>query len=166
MLMIEKLKAFVMDVDGTLTDGGLYIGNNGEMLKRFHVKDGYAIKNILPSMGIIPIIITGRESKIVLRRCEELGISRIVQGSKNKVNDLKKILSFEGIALDETAYMGDDINDLLCMKIVGVKGCPSDSAREIKQIADYITKQTGGNGAVREFVEWIEQNSRREGNLC
>lgn len=148
-----RIKALVMDVDGTLTDGGLYIGPNGEIAKRFHVKDGYAIHDLLPEKGIIPIIITGRQSEIVLQRCKELGIMHIVQGSKDKVADLKKILMQEKITLEETAYIGDDLNDLSCMKIVGLRGCPCDAADEVKQIADYITIRSGGNGAVREFVE-------------
>ena len=146
-----------MDVDGTLTDGGLYIGNNGEIAKRFHVKDGYAIKHLLPEMGIIPVIITGRTSDIVLYRCDELGIKYVIQGSKDKVSDMKKILFQENIALEEVAYIGDDMNDLKCMNIVGMRACPHDAAQEIKQIADYVTEQAGGNGAVREFVEWIRK---------
>lgn len=158
--MNRRIKALVMDVDGTLTDGGLYIGNDGEIAKRFHVKDGYAIHDLLPKMGIIPIIITGRKSEIVLCRCKELGITRIVQGSKDKVVSLKEVLARECIDLEETAYIGDDINDLECMKLVGLCGCPNDAAREIISISDYVTSCTGGNGAVREFVEWMrEQHS-------
>lgn len=153
--MNKKIKALIMDIDGTLTDGGLYIGNTGELVKRFHVKDGYAIHDLLPGMGIIPVIITGRESEIVLQRCKELGITYIVQGSRDKVSDMRKLLFQENITLEETAYIGDDINDLECMKIVGLKGCPIDAAWEVKQISDYVTERTGGNGAVREFVEWI-----------
>lgn len=164
--MNKMIKAFVMDIDGTLTDGGLYIGNDGEVAKRFHVKDGYAVHDMLPSMGIIPIVITGRKSEIVSQRCKELGISHLVQESKNKVEDLKKILFYEKIDLDETAYIGDDLNDLPCMKIVGIKGCPSDAVEEIRQIADYVTKQTGGNGAVREFVEWLKKKESLEEKRC
>lgn len=151
----KRIKALAMDVDGTLTDGGIYIGTDGEMMKRFHVKDGYAIHDLLPAMGIIPIIITGRTSEIVKRRCAELGITRLVQGSTDKIGDLKKILARERIDMTETAYMGDDMNDYDCMRQVGLKGCPSDAADSIKKIADYITISSGGNGAVREFVEWI-----------
>ena len=117
-------------------------------------------------MGIIPIVITGRKSEIVSQRCKELGISHLVQESKNKVEDLKKILFYEKINLDETAYIGDDLNDLPCMKIVGIKGCPSDAVEEIRQIADYVTKQTGGNGAVREFVEWLKKKESLEEKRC
>lgn len=152
------IKALVMDVDGTLTDGGLYIGADGEVMKRFHVKDGYAIHDLLPKMGIIPIIITGRTSKIVAQRCSELGITRLVQGSSNKIEDLKKILEEENIDIRQTAYMGDDLNDYDCMVRAGLKGCPKDAADEIKEIADYVTVRDGGNGAVREFVEWIRKS--------
>ncbi len=151
------IKALVMDVDGTLTDGGLYIGAGGEVMKRFHVKDGYAIHDLLPQMGIVPIIITGRTSEIVAQRCRELGITRLVQGSSNKIEDLKKILADENISITQVAYMGDDLNDYDCMKQVGLKGCPSDAVSEIKSIADYVTQSNGGNGAVREFVEWIRE---------
>lgn len=157
---MPEIKALVMDVDGTLTDGGLYIGAEGEVMKRFHVKDGYAIHDLLPQMGIVPIIITGRTSEIVAQRCRELGITRLVQGSSNKIEDLKKILADENISIAQVAYMGDDLNDYDCMVQAGLKGCPSDAASEIKSIADYVTQSSGGNGAVREFVEWIRENGK------
>lgn len=151
-----KIKAFIMDVDGTLTDGGIYIGNQGEMLKRFDVKDGYAIHNMLPLLGITPIIITGRISQIVENRCKELGIAELVQGSSCKVNDMMSILDKLGIALEEAAYIGDDLPDKECMEMVGVCGCPIDAVDEIKKICDFVSSQKGGNGAVREFIEWIK----------
>ncbi len=80
------------------------------------------------------------------------------QGSKDKVKDMLEILQTEGISLKETAYIGDDINDLDCMKQVAIKGCPSDAVKEIKEIADYITICSGGNGAVKEFVDWLRVN--------
>ncbi|MBP3602576.1 MAG: HAD-IIIA family hydrolase [Lachnospiraceae bacterium] len=152
-----KIKALVMDVDGTLTDGGIYMGEKGEVMKRFDVKDGYAIHNMLPQMGIIPIIITGRTSQIVLNRCKELGIKNVVQGSKNKIEDMVKILAQERIDLSETAYIGDDMNDYECMQMVGLRGCPRDAVSKIKEISECITESSGGNGAVREFIDWINQ---------
>lgn len=151
-----KVKALVIDVDGTLTDGGIYIGNNGEIMKKFYVKDGYAIHELLPQMGIIPIIITGRQSEIVSIRCQELGINRIVQGCSDKLLELKKIILEEQIAMEEVAYIGDDLNDFECMSQVGVKGCPNDAVDEIKKIADYVAEREGGKGAVREFIEWMK----------
>ena len=150
-----KIKALVMDVDGTLTDGGLYIGSQGEIMKRFHVKDGYGIHNMLPQMGIIPIILTGRNSEIVLERCRELDINKVIQGSTDKVKDMKALLEAEDISLNEVAYIGDDLNDLECMKLVKVRGCPKDAANEVKEICEYVSAYTGGNGAVRDFIEWI-----------
>lgn len=150
-----KIKALVMDVDGTLTDGGIYMGENGEVMKRFDVKDGYAIHNMLPEMGIIPIIITGRISKIVENRCRELEIKKFIQGSKDKVSDLLKVIEALNIKLEETAYIGDDLNDFEVMKIVGVRGCPANAVKEVRNICEFVSLQNGGNGAVREFVEWI-----------
>ncbi len=149
------VRALVMDVDGTLTDGGIYIGGSGEAVKRFHVRDGYAIRHMLPACRIIPVIITGRESEIVRIRCAELGIVHLVQGSRDKKADLMRILQKEGISLEETAYIGDDLNDLECMKIAGLSACPADAADKVKEEADYITEHPGGHGAVREFIEWI-----------
>lgn len=150
-----KIKALVMDVDGTLTDGGIYMGEKGEVMKRFDVKDGYAIRNMLPQMDIIPIIITGRTSQIVLNRCNELEIKHVVQGSQNKIKDLIRVLEKEKIDLSEVAYIGDDMNDYECMKMVELRGCPNDAVDEIKEISECITKSAGGKGAVREFIGWI-----------
>lgn len=152
-----KIKALIMDVDGTLTDGGIYMGNPGEIMKRFDVRDGYAIHNILPLLGITPIIITGRTSEIVKNRCRELGITELVQGSFCKEEDMCNILNRLGITLEETAYIGDDLPDKECMELVGVCGCPSDAVDEIKTICDFISDKKGGNGAVREFIEWIKE---------
>lgn len=150
-----KIRALVMDVDGTLTDGGIYLGNNGEELKRFYVRDGLAIKHILPELGIVPVIITGRSSALVDRRCEELDIKDVVQGCGDKLTELKRVLSGKGITLDETAYIGDDVNDLECMRAVGYAGCPADAVDEVKSAAAFVSSHNGGYGAVREFIEHI-----------
>lgn len=144
-----------MDVDGTLTDGGIYLDNNGNELKKFNVKDGYAISTILPQYGIEPIVITGRKSEIVRKRCEELNIKRVVQGSKDKVYDMKIILNELAISMEETVYIGDDMNDIDCMKLVGVCACPNDAVDEIKKICDIVAEKKGGYGAVREIIDKI-----------
>ena len=149
------IKALAMDVDGTLTDGKMHMGEKGELFKSLHVKDGYAIHHMLPQMGIIPIIVTGRNSLIVERRCNEIGVVHIAQGSIKKVEDLKHILEELNIEWKDTAYIGDDKNDLECMKLAGVTGCPLDAVNEVKQQSDFISEYYGGCGAVREFVEWI-----------
>ena len=152
---MHRIKALAMDVDGTLTDGSIYIGDSGEMMKSFYVRDGHAIKHFLPKMGIVPIVITGRKSGIVMERCREIGIDHVIQGSSDKWNDLKELLSSLDISPDETAYIGDDVNDLDCMERVGASGCPSDAVKEIVRIAQCVTSSPGGRGAVREFIEWL-----------
>jgi len=157
-----KIKYLVIDVDGTLTDGKIYIGNDGELFKAFHVKDGYGISTILPDIGITPIILTGRSSSILERRCKELGIAYIYQGVKNKIDKLTEILKNSGFDFSNVAYIGDDCNDLSCMKIIkeagGLVGCPADAAIQVIKIADFVSKKGGGNGAVRDFIDWIVIN--------
>ena len=144
-----------MDVDGTLTDGKIYMSPSKEIMKAFNIKDGYGIHDILIPTGIIPVIITGRSSEIVLNRCQELGISEIYQGVNNKVKKLNDIIN----DLSTVAYIGDDLNDFSCMEAVkangGLVGCPADAVKEIKEIADYVARHNGGEGAVRDFIEWL-----------
>ena len=150
-----------MDVDGTLTDGKLYIGGTGEVFKAFSVKDGCGIHDILPRYDIVPIIITARNSDIVQRRCEEIKITEIHQNCRNKRQKMLDVAMQYGITPDENgklagaAYIGDDILDVQCMEIAQVTGCPVDAVEEVKQKVDFISKFDGGNGAVREFVEWL-----------
>lgn len=153
------IKILCLDVDGTLTDGKIYMGNEGEIFKAFHVKDGCGIHDILIPYGIRPVIITGRTSKILDRRCKELGITELFQGVEDKAIQLDEILSKEGIDYSKVAYMGDDINDLSCMKKIkeynGIIGCPSDAAGKVIDIADYVSTHKGGEGAVRDFIDWL-----------
>ena len=156
-----KIRYLVMDVDGTLTDGKIYMGANGEVCKVFNIKDGLGIASIAVCNGIIPIIITSRKSDIVMNRCKELGIENVQQGSLNKVESLKQVCS----ELSTVAYIGDDLNDLPPMKLIhdngGVLGCPADAAKEIKDIVDFISSKNGGDGAVREFIEWIVRGEKQ-----
>lgn len=152
---MKKIKVLIMDVDGTMTDGKIHIGNNGEVFKSFDVKDGYGIKVLLKEADIEPIIITGRKSEIVQQRCQELDIKQLYQNIKDKKEILEKILFQYNIDLTEVAYMGDDLNDIECMKNVGVAGCPRDAVREIKLISEYVSERNGGGGAIREFIEYI-----------
>lgn len=155
VILFKDIKYLVMDVDGTLTDGKIYMGRTGEVCKAFHIKDGFGIHDIAIPNGIIPVIITGRKSDILLNRCRELGIERIYQGVSDKIAVLRSISeSFSSIA-----YIGDDINDLSCMVSVkeagGIVGCPKDAAKKVLESADYIADHNGGDGAVRDFIEWI-----------
>lgn len=149
------IRFLVMDVDGTLTDGKIYMSNNGELFKIFDIKDGIGIHDIAISSGIEPVIITGRDSLIVKKRCDELGIKKVFQGVRNKAKCLENAVD----SLKDVAYIGDDINDLECMNMVknagGVVGCPADAADEVVQIADFISIRKGGDGAVCEFIKWL-----------
>ena len=149
------IKYLVMDVDGTLTDGKIYMGNDGEVMKAFSIKDGCGIHDILIPAGITPVIITGRKSKILENRCAEIGISEIHQGVTNKSEEILSITK----DLSSVAYIGDDINDLPAMKPIknagGTIGCPADAAYAVKVLADYVSSKNGGDGAVRDFIEWI-----------
>lgn len=154
-----NIKYLIIDVDGTLTDGKIYISNNGECFKVFDIKDGYGIHDILLPFGIMPIVITGRASRIVENRCRELEITELYQGVKNKVHQLNDFLVRHGGTYSNCAYIGDDINDLACMELIkgngGLIGCPADAIQQVINIADFISNKHGGNGAVREFIEWL-----------
>lgn len=153
--MVKKIRALVMDVDGTLTDGKIHITPSGECFKSFDVKDGYAIHNLLPEMSILPVIITGRASGILEYRAKELGIKELHQGVTDKGIYLKEIANRYEIKPEEIACIGDDLNDLPMMNLCGVCACPSDAVDEVKARCHYVCKAKGGRGAVREFIEWL-----------
>ena len=147
-----KIKMLVMDVDGTLTDGRIYIGADGEIMKAFDVKDGYGIVQLRKN-GILPVIITGRKSTIVEKRAAELGISELHQGIHDKLNKLKEVAEKYNIKSEEIAYIGDDLNDLVCLNYCSLTACPEDAVEEIKRSVLYVCKKAGGRGAVREFID-------------
>ena len=148
------IKLILLDVDGTLTDGGIYLGNSGEELKKFNVKDGYAILNA-QKLGIEFGIITGAESELLKKRAEKLNIKYLYQGISEKAVILDEIMQISGLQKEEIAYMGDDLNDIKIMKKSGFSGTPLDGVNEVKTIADFISTKNGGEGAVREFIETI-----------
>ena len=160
--MKHAIKVLVMDVDGTLTDGKIYMGNEGELFKAFDVKDGYAIKILLPQCGIIPVIITARRSKILENRCKELELTHLYQGHTNKISILNEILKELSVGYENCAYIGDDILDLQCMNPIkeagGVVGCPADAVQEVISLSDFVSAKSGGSGAVREFAEYLIYN--------
>ncbi|NLV88196.1 MAG: HAD-IIIA family hydrolase [Tissierellia bacterium] len=160
----NKIKMVVMDVDGTLTDGKIYMGKDGEVFKAFNAKDGLRIRQ-LPKFGIIPVIITGRQSSILTRRAEELGISEVYQGISNKPKVLNTLLDKYGLEYANIAYIGDDENDYTAMSLCGVKGCPRDAAHAILNIADFVSKRDGGNGAVRDFLDFILEDKLAKQDL-
>ena len=149
---MNHIKLLIMDVDGTLTDGKIYMSAEGELLKAFNIKDGYAIAH-LPEKDIIPVIITGRSSKILLKRCGELGILELHQGIENKVSKLLSICDKYQVKPSNVAYIGDDLNDLECIKICGYTAAPADAVKEVLNSVNYVCKHNGGEGAVREFID-------------
>lgn len=145
----------VLDVDGCLTDGSIYMSPDGELMKQFNVKDGYAIKNILKENNIIPVVITGRKSDIVKRRCDELNVIDLIQGSTDKLDDLYKLMKKYGLNPDEVACVGDDIPELGMIKACGISACPVDAVKVVRENVSYISHFAGGHGAVRDIIEWL-----------
>ena len=159
------IRFLIMDVDGTLTDGKIYMGQEGELFKAFDIKDGYGVKCLLPEANIIPVVITARNSKIVENRCREMGVTELYQGRMNKLETLQQVLRTYS-ELDHTeysmanvAYVGDDLLDLQCMIPIkqagGIVACPNDAVEAVKAISDYISTKNAGNGAVREIIDEI-----------
>mgnify|MGYP001034131398 FL=1 len=152
--MMKRLRFWVLDVDGTLTDGGIYYGESGEELKKFSVKDGTGFA-LAHEAGMKIIVLTGRECRATERRRRELQADFLFQNVKNKAEFLRKFFSDNGIDADEAGYIGDDLNDLAAMRMTGFSACPGDACEEVKREADYVASAKGGYGAVREVVEFV-----------
>lgn len=162
-----NIKFLVMDVDGTLTDGKIYMGQTGEAFKAFDIKDGCGIAVLLPQMNIEPVIITARESEILKNRCKELGIKLLIQNSKNKLSSLNQIIESYNESnrtvynLKNCAYIGDDIVDLPTMEAIkkagGLAVCPNDAVDDVRNVCNFICSKNAGKGAVREFIEWLRK---------
>lgn len=153
----RTIKMFVTDCDGCLTDGGMYYSENGIESKKFNTKDGMGIA-MLKEKGIIIGIITGESTSIVKKRAEKLQISECHMGIKNKLSVLKAMSERYGVPLTDVAYLGDDINDILCIENVGLGCCVRDAHKSVKQVSKFITKSNGGDGAVREVCDFILAN--------
>lgn len=167
------IRFLVMDVDGTLTDGRIYMGQNGELFKAFDIKDGYGIKCLLPQANIVPVIITARQSHIVENRCQELDIKELHQGKMDKYDTLIQILNKYSAkdqteyTLKDVAYVGDDLLDLQCMEPIKSAGgkvyCPSDAVEQVRNVANFVAKNKAGYGAVREIIERLISLCNDEG---
>jgi 3-deoxy-D-manno-octulosonate 8-phosphate phosphatase (KDO 8-P phosphatase) len=148
------IKYLVIDVDGTLTDAGVYYDCQGNEIKKFSVKDGAGFF-VAKAAGIKIIILTGRESAAVFRRMTELEADVIEQNIKDKAAWLTAYISKNSIAGEEIGYIGDDVNDLHPMRLCGFVGCPADACKEVKTLADYVSPINGGHGAVRDCIEHL-----------
>ncbi|MCX5773892.1 MAG: HAD hydrolase family protein [Fusobacteria bacterium] len=152
---LRKIKWIMLDVDGTLTDGGIQVSNSGEYTKKFHVRDGFGIVEAKKE-GLKFAIITGRQTEIIrIRLQEELKIDEVHQGVKNKLEVLGMLKKRHQIATDEILYMGDDVNDLAVLGYVGILACPHNSVQEIIEVSDIKAEAIGGEGAVREIIEKV-----------
>jgi 3-deoxy-D-manno-octulosonate 8-phosphate phosphatase (KDO 8-P phosphatase) len=159
---LKGVRLLLLDVDGVLTDGGLYYGSTDEEFKRFDAKDGAGLV-IARMNGLEAGIITGKTSSIVERRSREFGMTRVVQGAVDKIPALEALLSDGAYALGEVAYMGDDVLDLPVLRRVGFAACPADAHDAVRTRAHYVCDRPGGRGAVREFVDlWLEIHGKLE----
>lgn len=149
-----RIRVLVLDVDGVLTEGAIHVGPEGELFKSFNVRDGLGIK-LLQRAGIEVCILTGRTSAMVAHRAAELGLKRVEQGRLEKFPALKKMLTEAGVALEETAYMGDDLPDLPCLMRVGLAATPADGNPDLEPYIHWRSAHAGGRGAVRELAELI-----------
>ncbi|MDD4850584.1 MAG: HAD-IIIA family hydrolase [Gemmiger sp.] len=148
------IKLLVLDVDGTLTDGGVYYDATGNELKKFAIKDGAGLV-LARAAGMRVMICTGRESEAVRRRAADLKLDYLYQGVADKAAFLAGFMAEQGLARQEVAYCGDDLNDLAAMALCGFVACPCDAAPEVRRKADYICPARGGEGAVRGAVEML-----------
>lgn len=154
------IKAIVFDVDGVLTDGALWYGTEGEAIKRFDVKDGFAI--VLARLTELPVaILTARNSPIVDVRARELKLAKVYQGRVNKGESLVELAAELGTTPDACAYMGDDLNDLPALRQCGLSACPADAVDEVKREVHFVAKSPGGHGAARELVELVLRATHR-----
>ncbi|OUO92228.1 HAD-IIIA family hydrolase [Cloacibacillus sp. An23] len=148
------IKLFAMDVDGTLTDGGIYMDGSGNEMKRFDVQDGQGIAALIKK-GVKVAFISGRYSAPTQKRAEDLKITRCVNGVKDKLPELRKIAAELGVTADETAYAGDDVPDVECIEWAGLGIAVANACAEAKKAAGYVAKRGGGRGAIRECAEMI-----------
>ena len=152
--LLSQVRLFATDVDGVLTDAGMYYAESGDEWKKFNTRDGMGIK-LLQRAGIITAIVTQERTKLVARRAEKLAIPELHQGVMDKLSLIREMATRHGLTLSQVAYIGDDINDLEALKAVGFSATPADGMPQVVAAVDYICQKKGGEGAVREIVEMI-----------
>ncbi len=151
---IAKVEAFVFDVDGVMTDGGIIPTIDGDFIRRYNAKDGYALAYAI-KMGYKICVITGGRGKNLEHRLKMLGINKFYTDCMDKITTMRRYFEEEGICAENAIYMGDDIPDLECMREVGIPVCPADAASEVLEAARYVSEYDGGQGAVRDIVEQV-----------
>ena len=150
----KSIRLIAFDIDGIMTDGGLYLSDSGEEFKRFNSLDGHGLK-MLKASGVELAIITGRTSRCVELRAQNLGISHLFQGSENKLSTMQELLRTLDIPAEASAYMGDDVIDLPVMRRMALALTVPEAPQLVRDHAHYVTRRNGGNGAVREVCELI-----------
>jgi 3-deoxy-D-manno-octulosonate 8-phosphate phosphatase (KDO 8-P phosphatase) len=157
---LRGIKLLLLDVDGVMTDGGIYFSERGDELKKFNIHDGYGIARLLKS-GVNVGILTGRSSQLVARRAQELGIAEVYQGLENKIDAYEQIKLKLKLGDREIAYMGDDEPDIPVMNKAAFAACPSNAMAVVRRQADFVCRNRGGEGAVREVVDLILESRAR-----
>jgi 3-deoxy-D-manno-octulosonate 8-phosphate phosphatase (KDO 8-P phosphatase) len=153
--LLRRIRLAVLDVDGTLTDGRLYYGKDGEAAKAFDVRDGHGLRLLIASGGVRVAVLTGRRADLVEQRCRELSISPVVGSSRAKGAALEGICREVGIPLAQTAFMGDDVNDLPALRLAALSCAPADAAAEVLREVHWVSRRPAGRGAVRELCELL-----------
>lgn len=151
---LNKVKAFIFDVDGVLTDGSVVLMPDGEQVRTMNIKDGYALQLAIKK-GYKIAVISGGKSEMVRKRLNGLGITDIYLGTTTKIDQYNEFISIYNLTPEEILYMGDDLPDYEVMQRIGVPTCPNDSAQEIKEISIYVSDKKGGEGAVRDVIEQV-----------
>ncbi|MBI4523102.1 MAG: HAD-IIIA family hydrolase [Deltaproteobacteria bacterium] len=156
----RKIRLLLLDIDGVLTDGGVVMDDRGDEIKRFHVRDGQGIR-LLMEAGIEVAFITGRSSRVVEHRAKDLGVRRVYQNVKNKLDVYHEIKTAMALKDNEIAYVGDDIADLPLMRRVGFPVTVQDGWKELRRESRYVTRRRGGEGAIRELAELLLKAQRK-----
>ena len=164
LLAAQGVRAAIFDVDGCLTDGRIYIGEHGESVKAFSTLDGHGIK-LLARAGIEPVVITGRDTPAVRRRCADLGIVHAFHGIHDKLAAAERVLALLGLGWHELAVIGDDWPDLPLMVRCALAGAPAQAHAEVQAAAHHVTAMPGGQGAAREFCDVLLMAAGRYGEL-
>jgi YrbI family 3-deoxy-D-manno-octulosonate 8-phosphate phosphatase len=151
---LKRIRLFATDVDGVLTDAGMYYTESGDELKKFNTRDGMGIK-LLQRAGIITAIVTQERTKLVAWRGAKLMIPEVHQGVMDKISLVREMAQRHALSMDEVAYIGDDVNDVETLRAVGFSASPADGMPQALAVVDYVCEKKGGEGAVREIIEMI-----------
>ena len=151
---LRHIRMLAMDVDGVLTDGGMYYSENGDELKKFNTRDGMGIK-MMQFAGIVTVFITKEKTAIVERRGQKLAVPEVHQGVDDKLSLLTRLIKKYGLSLKEVAYVGDDVNDLETLRVVGFSAAPADAMPSVLKAVHYVCSKRGGEGVIREVSDMI-----------